>query len=72
MSERLGVSRRTISYWQAHFRERQALELPVRLGECHDNVVSSKIVDCTVNYFLLEDSVVAAFIVSSFGTFVMG
>jgi transposase len=35
VSERLGVSRRTISYWQAHFRERQALELPVRLGEGH-------------------------------------
>lgn len=30
---RLGVSRRPICYWQAHFRERQALELTARLGE---------------------------------------
>jgi transposase len=33
VGERLGVSRRTICYWQAHFRERQALELTARLGE---------------------------------------
>jgi transposase len=32
---RLGVSRRTIGYWQAHFRERQALELTARRGEGH-------------------------------------
>jgi transposase len=35
VGERLGVSRRTICYWQAHFRERQALELTARLGEGH-------------------------------------
>jgi transposase len=33
VSERLGVSRRTICYWQAHFRERQALDLPARLRD---------------------------------------
>src|SRR5215210_2695309 len=35
VSERLGVGRRTLSYWQAHFRERQAQALPVRLGQGH-------------------------------------
>ena len=35
VGERLGVSRRTICYWQAHFRERQALELTARLREGH-------------------------------------
>ena len=35
VGERLGVSRRTICDWQAHFRERQALALTARLGEGH-------------------------------------
>ena len=35
VGERLGVSRRTICYGQAHFRERPALELTARLGEGH-------------------------------------
>lgn len=35
VGERLGVSRRTICYWQAHFRERQAIEITARLGEGH-------------------------------------
>jgi transposase len=33
VSDRLGVSRRTICYWEAHFQERQALDLPARLGD---------------------------------------
>lgn len=33
VSERLGVSRRTICYWQAHFRERQTLDFPARLRD---------------------------------------
>ena len=35
VSERLGVSRRTICYWQAHFRERQTLDLSARLRDGH-------------------------------------
>src|ERR671923_265218 len=35
VGERLGVSRRTICYWQAHFREHQALELTAPLREGH-------------------------------------
>ncbi len=35
VSERLGVSRRTICYWQAHFRERTTLDLPARLQDGH-------------------------------------
>jgi transposase len=33
VSERLGVSPRTVCYWQAHFRERSALALAVRLQD---------------------------------------
>jgi transposase len=33
VSERLGVSRRTICYWQSHFRERQTLAVPARLRD---------------------------------------
>jgi transposase len=35
VSERVGVSRRTICYWEAHFRERQALDLSARLRDGH-------------------------------------
>jgi transposase len=35
VGERLGVRRRTICYWQAHFRERQTLDLPARLRDGH-------------------------------------
>jgi transposase len=33
VGERLGVSRRTSCYWEAHFHERQALDPTARLGD---------------------------------------
>jgi len=33
VGERLGVSRRTICYWEAHFHERQALDITARLRD---------------------------------------
>jgi transposase len=33
VGERLGVSRRTICYWEAHFHERQARDITARLGD---------------------------------------
>src|SRR2546428_5322709 len=35
VSERLGVSQRTICYWQAHFRERPLVDLAARLRDGH-------------------------------------